>query len=248
MSGLVCRLIFDPPGSGAWNMAVDEALLHGAAAGRPTLRFYTWREATLSLGYFQGWQTCAAYVSGGELGVVRRPTGGSAIVHGSDLSYALALGARAAGQGGIAALYRAVHQALVQALARLGVSATLAAVGARGADARAAGLCMAAISSGDVLMGGVKIAGSAQRRRGPAVLQHGSVLLRPSACGVQPPGIAGMGGPALEPMALAGVWSLYMAEVLGLAFQAAGLEPAERQTAVRLERERYLSTAWTQRR
>ncbi len=88
------RLLTDPPATGAWNMAVDEALLDGVAAGiaPPTLRFYQWAPPCLSLGYFQPFDVVD--VAGClRLGVdvVRRPTGGRAILHDRELTYSVAL-------------------------------------------------------------------------------------------------------------------------------------------------------------
>src|SRR5438067_8081783 len=80
---------------GPWNMAADEALLAAAAAGRASLRFYGWTEPTLSLGYFQPARLCRAYPGLGELAWVRRPSGGAALVHHLEVTYALALPAGA---------------------------------------------------------------------------------------------------------------------------------------------------------
>src|SRR5438445_617792 len=83
-----CRLIHDLPGDGPWNMAVDEALLEDAArSGRPTLRFYGWAEPTLSLGYFQPYAQRASHPPSSRCAVVRRPTGGGAILHDAELTY-----------------------------------------------------------------------------------------------------------------------------------------------------------------
>ena len=97
------RLLLDPPAAGAWNMAVDEVLLNGTAAGisRPTLRFYQWMPPCLSLGYFQDFSVvnldgCRAL----GVEVVRRPTGGRAILHDRELTYSVALPASVLGHDG----------------------------------------------------------------------------------------------------------------------------------------------------
>lgn len=268
MNGLACRLIFDPPASGAWNMAVDDVLLDAAADGRPTLRFYTWQIATLSLGYFQCWEACAAYARGTGLPVVRRPSGGGAILHGTDLTYALALPLEPPSRRPIRPLYTSIHQALVHALRRWGVAASLATCETRDAAKHRSLLCLANVSEGDVLVRDIKVAGSAQRRRGGAVLQHGSVLLQPAqlaaglahTAGLQPDGaaldlqaaglagISGLGGPVLHAMALARAWAECIGDVLGLRLEPACLERSEQQAARRLECERYLAPGWTCRR
>src|SRR5688500_9559950 len=85
------RVITDPPASGAWNMAVDEALLESAATGSvATLRFYEWHEPTLSLGYFQPAADREQHAASRACPLVRRASGGGAIVHDRELTYSLA--------------------------------------------------------------------------------------------------------------------------------------------------------------
>src|ERR1700690_2091076 len=87
-----CHLIVDPPGEGAWNMALDEALLEAAQnEGIATLRFYSWREATLSLGYFQGAADRRLHQASADCASVRRASGGGAILHDCELTYSIAL-------------------------------------------------------------------------------------------------------------------------------------------------------------
>src|ERR1700681_1383307 len=124
------RLLVDAPADGAWNMAVDEILLEGVAAGSapPTLRFYEWMPACLSLRYFQPFDVVD---SDGcrRLGVdvVRRPTGGRAILHDRELTYSAALPASLlASGGGVLPPYYRLCSALQDGLRRLGVCATLA--------------------------------------------------------------------------------------------------------------------------
>src|SRR5687767_6703039 len=84
------RLIIDPPAEGSWNMAVDEALLESAAdSGEITLRFYEWSRATLSLGYFQSHAERSGHTASLACPMVRRSTGGGAIVHDQELTYSL---------------------------------------------------------------------------------------------------------------------------------------------------------------
>src|SRR6266446_9184337 len=88
------RLLVDAPAGGAWNMAVDEVLLDGVAAGStpPTLRFYEWAPPCLSLGYFQAFEVVdVAGCRSLGVDVVRRPTGGRAILHDRELTYSVAL-------------------------------------------------------------------------------------------------------------------------------------------------------------
>jgi lipoyl(octanoyl) transferase len=204
-----CRVIVDrQPASGAWNMAVDETLLESVVAGGPcTVRWYGWDQATLSIGYFQTLDDVRRDPRFANLPVVRRLTGGGAIVHHHELTYSCTVpaGHALAGQG--RQLYLAVHERIIQVLARFGFMATLRGI----ADARLGKefLCFGRGDDFDVVMEGRKVLGSAQRRRKGAILQHGSLLLRRSERAAEFPGIFDCAGHAvpesdlLEPLAQA---------------------------------------------
>jgi lipoyl(octanoyl) transferase len=118
-------LLIDPPQDGLTNMAVDEALLGMAAAGElgPVLRFYQWSPATLSLGYFQRSAQRAEHPPSERCAVVRRASGGGAILHDRELTYSLVLPAGHPLAARAEPLYRAVHQALIDVLAERGLEA-----------------------------------------------------------------------------------------------------------------------------
>src|SRR5436190_10436081 len=157
-------------------MEADAALVDDVAAGAlPALRLYRWRAPALSLGRFQPHDdvdddACA------RLGVevVRRPTGGRALLHGADLTYAVAMPRPAGRLGRVDAIYCTLAAGIVSGLARLGVEAHVAPQ----APIRAPGpVCFTSMQGADLRVGDRKLCGSAQMRRGRAVLQHGSVLL-----------------------------------------------------------------------
>lgn len=155
-------------------MAADLACLDRVAAGgAPELRLYRWSPPALSLGRFQAESDVdhdACRARGVE--VVRRPTGGRALLHGGDLTYAVAMRRPAGAAGHVDALYRTLAAGLVAGLAELGVHAEL------GRDRGPAGpVCFAAAQGADLRVGDRKLCGSAQVQRGAVVLQHGSVLL-----------------------------------------------------------------------
>jgi lipoate-protein ligase A len=167
---------------GAFHMAVDEILLStvGKGSSPPTLRAYTWRPRAVSLGRSQrrdiklDERRC---ISEG-VDVVVRPSGGRAVLHGDDLTYAAVFPADGIlGAGGIAATYKRLAAVLIRALAVLGVRADLAR--SHGAGGAAASLpCFTAPARDEILVDGRKLIGSAQRRTKSAVLQHGSILVR----------------------------------------------------------------------
>jgi lipoate-protein ligase A len=173
----VWRLLIDGDASGPWNMGVDDALLVSAARdAAATLRFYTWRGAWLSVGYAQavGEARRAACEEAG-VGIVRRLTGGRAVLHGGDLTYAVAAPAELLPTG-LRASYGLVSSALCETLRVLGVPAE------RQPEARVGGPafdCFAQPAAEEICAGGRKLVGSAQRRAGRAVLQHGSIRVDP---------------------------------------------------------------------
>jgi lipoate-protein ligase A len=180
-------------------MAADECLAAEAERrGSIVLRFYGWSETTVSLGGFQKIEDARQVDGIGGVPLVRRPSGGGAIVHGSDLTYAAAVPKSHPWGASPQVFYDALHGGMVEMLADMGIRAWLyaddgpAAVDRRSHD-ESLFFCFDRRASGDIVMAGPcegtssKIMGSAQRRLASVVLQHGSLLLR---------GNATVGGPA----------------------------------------------------
>ena len=165
---------------GPANMALDEAMLEASARdGSASLRFYGWTEPTLSLGYFQRIAEVRADPRWRGRPIVRRPTGGGAIWHDHELTYAIAVPPDTPHVRPNTALYRAVHGAIAEVLASRGLPARRRGEPAPGV-ANGPGrpiLCFTGADPEDIVGMGHKWVGSAQRRRGGAVLQHGSILL-----------------------------------------------------------------------
>lgn len=173
------RLIIDAgPRPGVENMAIDQALLESVKAeGPPSLRFYRWGPPCLSLGRNQPASPVLAEAAARRgLDIARRPTGGAAVLHDHELTYSVAVPVGALGSP--RETYRALNRALVAGLRRLGVAAEVAGEpdgGARPLDP--SGPCFRGAAPGEVAVGGLKLVGSAQRRDGRTLLQHGSLLL-----------------------------------------------------------------------
>jgi lipoate-protein ligase A len=181
-------------------MGADEALLSTAIRdGIASLRFYSWDGPWLSLGYAQAFAAeQLPQLARAGVGVVRRVTGGRAVLHGADLTYSLA-----APEGllpdGVRASYGVVADGLLAALAELGVVADRSDPAARAPDARVFD-CFARPAADEICLGGRKLSGSAQRRVAGALLQHGSIRLAPdplSAVAAVAPNPAGLGGTSL---------------------------------------------------
>lgn len=192
LAGLEWRLIEDGAAPGAWNMAVDTALLEAARRDLtpPTLRLYGWSRPTLSLGRHQDLRAGIDHAFRHRRGIdlVRRPTGGRAVLHDQEVTYSIVLPAALGRGAGVGEVYRNLSGALLAGLSELlppGVHASdncqwpIDYLQLNIDKRRLPGLasCFATAAGGDGLTGAGKLVGSAQARRGGAVLQHGSVLL-----------------------------------------------------------------------
>lgn len=176
------RVIVDPaPGTGAWNMALDEAIVEAVAAGAspPTLRFYQWAPPCLSLGKRQPLDGVdLVRCRQDAVDVVRRPTGGWAILHTDELTYSVAArqdDPRTAGP--ILDAYRQLSAGLVAGLTLLGAQVEMSPVDPHGVHNLSAA-CFEVPSAYEITVAGKKLIGSAQTRPQGRVLQHGSLPLR----------------------------------------------------------------------
>jgi lipoate-protein ligase A len=230
-------------------MAVDEALLESGAAGEgAALRFYAWRQPTLSLGYFQPLVQRRLHAASGNCPVVRRLSGGAAIVHDLELTYSLILPAGHALAASAPSLYREVHDALVRVLHSSGVPARMAQGTVSPANSSQPFLCFQRLAVGDVVLGRAKVAGSAQRRRHGAVLQHGSLLWRCSAAAPELPGVEELVGQPLDHCQFRHDWVQQLESRLAISFVPGTLSAACADRAEQLCREKYEEYAWTSRR
>lgn len=162
-------------------MAIDEAILNAVSEGRspPTIRFYSWRPPCVSVGYAQPMRAVIDLEACAERGyeLVRRPTGGRAVLHIDELTYSVTAPQNEPRvQGDIVTSYRRLSRGLVAGLRRLGAHVDLA----EGEDDGGAGsaACFDVPSHYEVTALGRKLVGSAQARRRGVVLQHGALPLR----------------------------------------------------------------------
>ncbi len=173
------RLIITPPARGAWNMAVDEALLDSAGQGLslPCLRLYSWEPPCLSIGYAQP-SSDVDQPSLHELGWdwVRRPTGGRAILHTDELTYSVVAPlSEPRVSGGVLESYQRLSKALLSALHSLGLPAKAHPIHPAGPHQANAPVCFEVPSNYEIVIAGKKLIGSAQARRKDGVLQHGTL-------------------------------------------------------------------------
>jgi lipoate-protein ligase A len=258
------RLIVDPPARGAWNMAVDEALVEAVESGQapPTLRLFRWRPPCLSLGFAQppgaaDRNFCSAH----GIDVVRRPTGGRAVLHHLELTYSVAA---PLGQGPLShdlqAVYRAICLALVSGMSRLGVNATLSGAPEGGMPKPTTLVpCFVGPAAGEVVAQGRKLVGSAMRRIGGSILQHGSILedwdgaLQAGALGLEDDGglrpsvttLRDLLGAVPQRSTLVDALVAGFEESVGVSCTAGKLGETEIVRAGLLARERYGHERWT---
>ena len=242
------------PGSGACNMAADHALARCLPRGEGVLRLYQWASPTVSLGRNEPARRRYDVERAQQMGVdfVRRPTGGRAVLHDRELTYALVLPL----QRGMSlrSVYRTANTGLVRALGSLGVAARLAPADGS-PPGPAAGPCFERPAEGEVTVGGRKLVGSAQARIGGAILQHGSLLVGPGQERLY--GLASEVQAASAPICLEEVLGEVpsrnvlseavvagLSEVLGGVWRTVGVTEPERAEAQVLERH-YASEGWT---
>jgi lipoyl(octanoyl) transferase len=273
----VWRLVIDDqPRSGAANMAIDQAIAEACAAGEslPTLRFYQWKPPAVSLGRHQPHAEVdrAAVVAAGYE-VVRRPTGGRAILHTDEFTYSVAAAQSEAWlTGGVMDAYLNISNALLAGLQGLGVVAQKAPASVRaGSDVSAA--CFEVPSAYEITAGGRKLMGSAQSRRAGYVLQHGSLplsgditrlidvlVLEPEAaqslrtdltaraCTLAQALNVPENSPDVQFAFVCAAMRQGFEETLALTLKQAQLAPSELRRAARLIREQFANDEWTNQR
>ncbi|WP_127580052.1 lipoate--protein ligase family protein [Paenibacillus koleovorans] len=180
------RFIHSGNNSPAKNMAVDEAILTAVSEGLvpPTVRFYGWDPATLSIGYFQKAELEVDFdeVARQGVGFVRRATGGRAVLHDRELTYSIIVSEEYPGMPRtVNEAYRVLSEGLVLGFRKLGLSAEMVSLASEEEKEKystvGSAACFDSPSWYELVVEGRKVAGSAQTRQKGVVLQHGSILL-----------------------------------------------------------------------
>jgi lipoate-protein ligase A len=258
------RLLVDPPARGAWNMAVDEALAEAVDEGASpsVVRFYGWSPPCLSLGASQPFTAAdTAFCAAEGIDIVRRPTGGRAVLHHLELTYLVTarLG-RNPFTHELQEVYRSICRALVVGLRGLGVAAEVAGDPPEPLIRPVQAIpCFVGPAAGEVVVAGRKLVGSAMRRVGGTVLQHGALLvgwdsrLQAGCLGLADDAslraaVVTLGDLlAVQPGsgAVADALAAGFAEHFDVALSPSRLTAAEATRARVLERERYGHERWT---
>lgn len=175
-------LVDDAPASGARNMAVDEFLLRRVEndGGAPVLRLYSFSPPAITLGYHQDASKAIdiSAVEADGLDIVRRITGGRALLHDGELTYSVTAPVGPPFGQGLADTFLVIAGVIVSALRRSGIEARLGSARHTGVESSMSSPCLVSTSRHEITAGGRKISGSAQRRTGGAFIQHGSILMR----------------------------------------------------------------------
>jgi lipoyl(octanoyl) transferase len=265
------RIIRSDPADGAWNMAVDEAVLLeiGAGCSLPTLRLYSWQPACLSLGYTQSIKDAnLTELKKQGWTIVRRPTGGRAILHTDELTYSvIAPLDDSRVLGSVLESYQRLSKALLRALLLLGLEAQ-SNQHAGNPQAGLGPVCFEVPSNYEITVGGKKLIGSAQARRKEGVLQHGSLPLSgdltritkvlnfiDEAAQIQAASrlldhattVEMVTGRTVSLPQAAGAFETAFQEVLGLELVPASLSASERIQAEELVYTKYGNNNWTDR-
>ncbi len=248
------RLLIDKPLSGIENMARDEALLQTTAAtGTPALRLYFWEQPCLSLGYFQKYEDREGHHASRSCECVRRSSGGGAILHHHELTYSYAVPVEATTRS-TEAYYDAFHDSLVETFAAYGVTATTyrnaAAIATAEQPSEQPFLCFQRRTDADIVANGVKLTGSAQRKRYQSLLQHGSVLLKMSAFAPELPGAVSLSEThdTLEPLEFAHHWLPLLASRLQVQLVEGDWADEELHLAAEIGAGKFSQSAWTRKR
>ena len=256
------RLLIHAAADGAWNMAVDEAILesylaHDEKPLPPTLRLYGWNPPALSLGKSQPSAEFLEPPVARRRGIdfVRRPTGGLAVLHDRERTYAVVGALRCEPfAGGVLETYRSISAALEDAMRSLGARASSSAHEGRLHPQGPS--CFALTSAHEITVGGRKLIGSAQLRRGRAFLQHGSIpldtnrealaaLLGDPVDGESYTDLTSALGRAVGPRDLDYAIVDAFARQFEVDLQPGELTPGERLRATQIRCWKYLSVDWT---
>ena len=240
------RLIIDGAAAGSLNMGIDEALLKTASEqGACVLRFYQWSEPTLSLGYFQKYKDRSNHQESSLNTCVRRSTGGGAILHDNEITYSLCMpnSNRFSKQSEL--LYATVHEAIIESLLGQNILAEKAKRIQRSPEPF---LCFQRRAGGDILIDGIKVCGSAQRRWKNAILQHGSLLLAKSSCAPQLAGIKEITGIFVKASQLIESLVGILESKLRISFVQSEISTEIASLGKKIETNKYSNPQWTAKR
>lgn len=255
-------MILDGNRGAALNMAIDEAMLSACADGEvpPILRLYGWERPAISLGYFQSVERTridTQYCRGAGIELVRRPTGGRAVLHGHDLTFSIAIhqGRIPDGFKSVLSSHAWLMGGILAGLRLLGVQAEIGPADHGRSKSGESADCFAHVAQCDLRVGIEKAAGAAQVRKWGALLEQGSIPCTPHSVDYRRVFGGGNSGSQTERLAALDVSRERLEEAvirgfqefLHVAFEPAMLSESELELATELERDKYATDEWTYR-
>ncbi|TCP59384.1 lipoate-protein ligase A [Tumebacillus sp. BK434] len=261
----------------AWNMAVDEAILNAHSRGLvpPTIRFFGWDPATLSIGYFQRSAKEVNFdaLQAKGLGFVRRPTGGRAVLHDQELTYSVIVSeSHPMMPTSVNESYRVLSMGLLEGFRELGLQAEMVSLAdeeeKKKFESMGSAACFDSPSWYELVVEGRKVVGSAQVRQLHTILQHGSILLDLDAellfsvltfsserirermmetFKERAVSIKDFSGQVISYEQAVTAFTTGFARGLGVQLEAAGLTPFEQELAEQLVRDKYGADSWNYR-
>ncbi|MDD5491925.1 MAG: biotin/lipoate A/B protein ligase family protein [bacterium] len=245
----IWRLLVDDPQDGAWNMAVDEAILCQCqtGTGMSTLRLYSWQKRTISLGYFQHIDAILAnFCAQKHIDLIRRPTGGGFVLHDQELTFSVVFNRRDLRvQQQAVEYFRIIATCIQKALSALGVTVSLEENVFNGKDNHF--FCFNNPTKYDLLVAGKKICGSAQRRYRDLILQQGSLILRTPGDPAFWQQAAGLEEVLQQKISFASISEAFQksfAAELHISFVPGSLTEAELIQARQLASDKYTQASW----
>jgi lipoate-protein ligase A len=252
-------LIDEKPGSGSWNMSVDEYLFQSLdEEGTTYLRFYAWRRPTVSLGYSQpvAQVVDVDYCRNNGIDIVRRVTGGKLVLHHDEVTYSVSSSDDKMFTSNLTDSYRLISEALVRGLEEMGIQACLAASTPE-SYSRSQVPCFTHPAKNEVEVDGQKIVGSAQKRVGKTFLQHGSIplgehedLLRSVSLTpgkdeqISMTSLSQVLGKSVDFAWVVGHLIQGFAEYFGIGFRPKIFSPSEIEKITQIQRERHGRSDW----
>lgn len=228
---------------------MDQALLESTDQRKAiTLRFYRWSEPTLSLGYFQRIDERKPHLASLDCSLVRRSSGGGAIMHDDELTYSICIPESNRWSKTSDRLYDLVHHQVIEMLAEYGIEASSVTESQNSSLENKLFLCFQRRTKGDVVVADAKICGSAQRRLRNAIIQHGSLLLKKSACAPELPGLAELTGKSLAFEEVCQRLADRLGTELKIDLTPEAPTNLELEAARRIEKKRFLADEWNRKR
>jgi lipoate-protein ligase A len=249
----ICRVLPHLRGDGPSNMALDEALLDSVVfdPSMAVIRTYEWSIPTLSLGYFQKTVEFESESRWSNVPIVRRPTGGGALWHDIEVTYAVVIPGHHPFSRPSRALYRSIHESIANQIRLFGIPATRRGPLEFDQELQSRPrpfLCFSDRDEEDVIFRNAKLVGSAQRRRSGVILQHGSLLLGRSKSTPELPGLTDLAPIVGSAEKWVPILQTLLAKTLNLPVIEDELRPGELEKAEKLRETIYSEPSWTLRR